>query len=410
MLSVSKIFILFVSILFIHSFSYAQVDWEYDSKYDVEKLYIHPIAQYAPNPSFMRLFDINKYNLNILYLNLGSVTDKQLMIKSFGHFKYARIDEYLSSALILENDETDHKNFNKFDYAFEFYFHKPVKRKAADKYLIFGIKPSLESEHIGLRYGVFWGNDEIDNYLRFVVDTDDIFYDKVTKDSKTEKQPIKLRYDFLFSIGELNFKSESTYDFGFKRKYSNNDLKEHRRKINDFLFKVNLFDSHFTFAEMYYKHYHFKEAKTFIQDSLDFVYRNDINELTGQLGLELSKSYSVKTTFNYIFQSSRAFNYKDYRYERTEKIPGFWITRHNNPSKYKNMYLISLGYIVSFYDWEYSDYKNPEDSYIKEDYIDKIVLKLSVEIPSKGFIELSAAQKVKETGFAGGNFQMVFSF
>ncbi|MBF0226569.1 MAG: hypothetical protein HQK76_14030 [Desulfobacterales bacterium] len=374
--------------------------FNFDSEYKNEKLYLHEIVNYSLNPHWDNEWEKNYFKQNGIKLSFGSIAS----------------DKLLCIGDIVINQELD-KNLT-FRYFFKWRASKYRNTEEKNSYfglekalynnisVFFMLNPAYNKDELDGLLGISIMDYSFEQYIRVSLCYDDFIYDKKNSmGGKTEKAPIGVKWDIRIGSDTLWLFSEGKYSSGFKRKYPIIELSpivtSHEQQINDVILKLYLKINSNSLSEINYYHYHFYEVKKHYKNLDNYSYLNEINNISLKYMLSLTYDDRIRTEINYLFQNSKAFGCRDYKYHRHDFMPAIFYEHDFENTSFE------IGYMSSTFNWDNNELNN---AYTNSGYIDKIKMGWTYFFGNKAKLQLSVSHVLSVSGFGGGNLQYILIF
>jgi len=385
-------------------FAQKEINWEYDNKYDDEKLFIHAFTNYELNSRWEFEAERNLIRKNYTRASFGSITTKELLCdfqlhinKDLGQGWYFQENmNWYASHHQDKEEKSNYIGFEKIIYKnFSIYLH---------------LAPYFDKEYIDGKIGFSWTDSSRTEYLRMAYVWKDIFYDsKIGRECRTVQQPRGVQWKIRKKIKNWWLFARGEYIQGFKRKYFSRssplDKKYHQQKTNNWELKLYKRFSNLIFVEFSNYYYYYYDNKKFWLDNNNYTYEDYIFRSKLKIITDLGQLLTLRTGLQYVKKNARARGYRNYEYNREGVFLPDIAFEFNLKSGF-----IELGYFGSHYGWNLDNYSENQRDSKKKGYIDKVKLGYTHNFTKRSKIQLSISHVLILQGFGGANAQYIIYF
>jgi hypothetical protein len=360
-------------------------------------LYLHPLANYAPDPEWTRDWERTLQKANSLRVNVGSVstddflTDVELHVTEPVSSRFrALYDLKWLDGLHVETRDTEHF------LGFEFAVHRNLGLQGQ-------AHPASRKEELDLRFGLLVHDGSREQYARVFVRWDDpLFDDKNGVGGTGEQTATSLEWVVRATAGPFELFSEGLYGSSGRRSYPDST------RVPDRLADSGRLDGSRTrarylfgepgFVELGLDHHRAESSVTPRATATALDYENELLDVALRGVWHLDPSWRARAEVHRLVQAARSTSFD---YDRSEWMPGAWVRWSAGA-----VHHVEVGYMGTGYEWDGS----PDSPRSESGYKQKLELAWLIEPSPDARVQLSLSHEPDPQRFGGGNVQVQLHF
>ncbi len=398
-----RLFLFLIVVIITFRAGYSEsFDWNFGLVYREEIAYIHALENYNFHPLRQDDWEKNLFRKHGVRSSFGSIKSDMLLVDTRLNLNLDLGNNFWFRLHSTWNDG-EHRDVEKKEnlMGFEKRFWESVN-------LFFLIDPVVEKEKIDAQVGFMLIDDSQEQYFRLAYVKDEFMYDsKNDWGGTSRKEPNGIRWQVRYGMGNWHIFSEGKYSTGFERSYpdaeQSPELSFHTQQVYDGVLKFYAEPVADSLLEVSGTWYHFSEEKRYQQDEYDYLYANDLYDLTVRYVFLLTAQDRIRFGGHYLVQDSSAERYKNFDYSRREILPFLFYER------LWRQHTVELGYIGTIQQWDYAA-ANPADDYSHRGYADKVKLGWTYAFKENAYLQLSVSHQIAAGELGGGNAQVMMLF
>ncbi|MEL7448501.1 MAG: hypothetical protein AAFN78_04785 [Pseudomonadota bacterium] len=376
---------------------------DFQDGYDTNLLYVHSTANYAWDLESQFDWERLQFVDNALRVNTGSVssdklfTDIELNLNGQLNDRW-RISGSFDRLGARENPVTTEQLLLGFE-----------GRIAGSHAAFVNINPEYDKSALDVAVGYGFYSDNREQYARVALLFDDMNYGSKNDFGGTQTQdPLALDWQVRWHVGaNWYLYSEGHVGNGYERQFDDESLSPslafEEQRNNRAELRLSKSSGNGELWSVWAQWADFDETRRFRDPALDYRYQNTELRLAAEHVRIIGERHRWRFLLNVTDREAQSEGADEHEFERLDVVGGvFYEYLYPNSG-------VTLAYVAGQPDIQFTA-PDPEDSYDRGDYSDKVVIGYRYRFSPKAQLRASLAHEVSASGFGGGGVQFEWFF
>jgi len=375
-------------------------DWPFDDVYDSDLVFLHPLANYRPNPHWVRDWERGRASGNSVWATVGSVSQKEFFTDV-----RMRIDQPLGDTRFrflydlrwLGGEHVDLEVLQQF-LGLEMSVAGPWGLQAL-------VHPTPDKADVDAALGVIVADESRGRFLRVSLRLDDLLYGDRNKDGGVSQgEPVGVQWEGRYGGRRWEVYSEGHYGSQSKRSFPDSanspDIRGLEGSHNASQSRLRWLRTSTDFLELEFTHYAFLTAEQWRDTAESFRYEDQIVDLTLRYAFTFGGGrWRAWPGVHLLNQRARATGRQDERFERTDLMPQVFVEYSLGEAD-----ALEFGFMGSRSERTLSS-EDSDRAFDKLAWSDKVKLGWTHHFAPAVRIQLSLSHEVAPDRFGGANVQ-----
>ncbi len=380
-------------------------DWTFDDAYDSDLVFIHPLANYALSPHWIREWERNLASQSSVRVTVGSVNQK-----TFFNDTRVRIDEalgdgpfrFLYSLRWLGGEHVDRELLQQF-VGFELSVAQSLGFHAL-------VHPTPDKGDVDASFGLIVADTGRERFLRASLRLDDLLYgDRNREGGESVQDAISIQWEGRYAGGRWELFSEGLYGRPSERVFpdtaSSPQVVARTDRTNGSRTRLRWLSGDASFLELSFDHYRFEDRQAWREPLASYDYENGVSDLLIRYAFPLGQGrWRAWPGVHWLTQEAHASGREDQDLQRTDIMPTVFVEYLASAAN-----SFELGYMGSASSRTLRS-ADPEQSFDRTAWADKVKLGWTHRFSPAARIQFSLSHEVAPDRFGGGNVQFLAFF
>lgn len=376
-------------------------DWPFPDELRSRLVFVHPLVNYAINPTWQRDWERHLVNAGGVQTTVGSIATEDLYtdltlnitepLGSRFRFLYRMI---WREGLHLDVARQEHW------LGFELGLFRGLAAHLQ-------VHPAPDKEEFDLLTGLLLTDDTRERYLRVSLRLDDFMYERKNGlGGISQEEPVGIQWELRHQIGRWELFSTGRYGSGSRRAYPDSTLSPAVaglfRQDGASTVRLRHVWTDLDFVGLEASHYRFEASEQRRDEVAGFEYDNEFVHLRGLGVVGIGGSWGLRPEIHWLRQWASARGRFEFTHRREDFFPAVFVELHA-PGKST----WELGYLTSHHQWEYVVDGRTDN---RSGYTDKLKLGWTYAFLPTARVQFSLSHELDLDRFGGGNVQYQMNF